>query len=242
MLVEKLPKNVKIIYLSNPRLTPDTILQAIALEIHLDICNDSNKMSNHLQVMQAIQQYLLNEHAKNNQVLVLIEEAQGMPLETLEEIRLLSNLETTQNKLLQIALFGQPELDKNLSEKNIRQLKERITHSFMLEPFNRQEITEYIHKRMFTVGYRGQAVFTKKSVKKLAEISEGLSRRINILADKALLAAYADNLYIVKPRHIILANQDSNFISYKQKTKVRIVFIISLIFAVLSLLYYYDFR
>jgi hypothetical protein len=140
-----------------------------------------------------------------------VEEAQGMPLATLEEIRLLSNLETKHDKLLQIVLFGQPELDENLNQTNIRQLRERITHSFNLAPLQTKEIGEYLIFRLRAAGYFGPHLFTNAAISKIAASAEGLVRRVNILADKALLAAFADNEYQVTPKHVQAAIGDSEF-------------------------------
>jgi len=124
---------------------------------------------------------------------MFVEEAQGMPLATLEEIRLLSNLETSQEKLLQIVLFGQPELDDKLAVHDIRQLNERITFRFNLAPLKVAEIRDYLNTRLRTSGYRGAELFTGSAIRELARYSRGLLRRINILADKALLAAFAQH-------------------------------------------------
>ena len=207
MLEEKLSRQVEIVYLANPRLSPDMILHAIALEMRLPITPQCNR----LQVMHALHTRLLEKHAHNQQVVIFIEEAQEMPLETLEEIRLLSNLETTRNKLLQMVLFGQPELDSNLAVTHIRQLKERITHRFYLQALNRENIKNYLHFRMQAVGYRGPPVFSPAAVRILTQVSKGLMRRINILADKALLAAFAENEHQVTTQHIRLAARDSGF-------------------------------
>lgn len=208
MLEERLPKRIEVVYLANPRLPPEMILHAIAHEMRLPLALQTDR----LQAMHALHTRLLEKYANNQQVVVFIEEAQGMPLETLEEIRLLSNLETTRNKLLQIVLFGQPELDTNLSATHIRQLKERITHSFYLKALTRENIREYVHFRMHTVGYRGPPVFSPAAIRLLTKVSKGLMRRVNILADKALLAAFADNVHWVRPRHIRLAARDSGFV------------------------------
>jgi MSHA biogenesis protein MshM len=207
MLEKKLSKRIEVVYIANPRLPPDMILHAIALEMRLLITPEDNR----LQVMHSLHQHLLQKQATHQQVVVFIEEAQEMPLETLEEIRLLSNLETSRTKLLQIVLFGQPELDTKLSTPNIRQLKERITHSFYLKPLTGESIRDYLHFRMYAVGYRGPPVFSKAAVRLLTEVSKGLIRRINILADKALLAAFADEVHLVRPKYIRLAARDSGF-------------------------------
>lgn len=207
MLELRLAELVDVVYIANPSLSPDNILHVIAHELNLDITNQSNK----LDVMQKLQAYLLQKHAGNRQVVVFVEEAQSMPVETLEEIRLLSNLETDQNKLLQMVLFGQPELDEKLAQPHIRQLKERITHSFYLDPFPPKDTLDYLNFRMRAVGYRGPDIFNQKTAKEVIKYSGGLTRRINILADKALLASYSEGKHEVTTRHVQTAATDSEF-------------------------------
>ncbi len=207
MLERELPENCEIVYLANPRLSPEEILQAIAIELHLDVAKDASK----IEVMRLLHAYLLEKHANNRSVVMFIEEAQGMDLETLEEIRMLSNLETTQDKLLQIVLFGQPELNEKLRAHEIRQLKERITYAFDLSPLNRAEIRDYLNTRIRTSGFRGNDLFSASAIRALERRSGGLLRRINILADKALLAAFSRGDRLVKPAHIKMAAKDSEF-------------------------------
>ena len=207
MLEERLADTVDIVYLANPSLSPEDTLHAIALEMKLDVDAGANR----LQVMHALQERLLEKHANNRQVVVFVEEAQSMPIGTLEEIRLLSNLETNRDKLLQIILFGQPELDDNLDKPEIRQLKERITHSFYLQPFTPEQMREYVNFRMRAVGYRGPDIFRGGAYRRMAKASRGLTRRINILADKALLAAFAEDTFDVGKRHVKIAVNDSQF-------------------------------
>lgn len=207
MLEIELPSNIEIVYLANPRLSPDNILQAIAFELKLPVSDEDSR----LLVMQSLQNYLLERHAANKQVVVFVEEAQSMPMATLEEIRLLSNLETNQHKLLQIVLFGQPELDDMLAKPQIRQLKERITYHFNLDPLRHGEIRDYLNARLRSCGYRGNSLFTGRAVNLIARYSRGLLRRVNILADKALLAAYADNSRRIGSRQVRAAARDSEF-------------------------------
>jgi type II secretory pathway predicted ATPase ExeA len=207
MLEDKLPENVERVYLANPSVAPEDILHAIAFELQLKLPAKADR----LQVMQALQNYLIERHAQSRQVVIFVEEAQGMPLATLEEIRLLSNLETKNDKLLQIVLFGQPELEINLNEQHIRQLKERITHSFDLGPLAEHDIADYLISRLRTAGYYGPPLFTAATVKRMAKASKGLVRRINILADKAMLAAFAENAYAITPKHLKIAINDSEF-------------------------------
>lgn len=207
MLQLKLPKSVEIIYIANPSVSAEDILFVIAHELELPAAKDASKH----EVVNMLQDYLLQRHIENKQVVLFIEEAQGMPLDTLEEIRLLSNLETDQHKLLQIILFGQPELDENLAKKSIRQLRERITHNFDLSPLTPAEIYSYMNFRMREVGYTGPELITGKLARKVAQYSGGLLRRINIIADKLLLSAFAEGTHNLTSRHVIAAVNDSAF-------------------------------
>ncbi|MDP2152131.1 MAG: AAA family ATPase [Methylotenera sp.] len=207
MLQTILPERIESIYLANPSVSPEDVLHAIAFELQLQLPKDADR----LKVMQALQAHLLSRHAEGRQVVIFVEEAQGMPLATLEEIRLLSNLETKQDKLLQIVLFGQPELDENLNQEQIRQLRERITHRFNLGPLQTKDVGEYLIFRLRAAGYHGPHLFTDASIRKLSHAAQGLVRRVNILADKALLAAFADNVYQITPKHVKAAIQDSEF-------------------------------
>jgi len=208
MLEAHLPDTVETVYLANPSVDPGEILHAIAFDLHLDVPQAASR----LQVMQLLQEYLVQRHAAGKQVVIFVEEAQAMPVATLEEIRLLSNLETQHHKLLQIVLFGQPELDETLAEPNIRQIKERITHSFRLEPLNSSDIRAYLDFRMRQAGYKGPDVFSVGAVREIARASLGLTRRINIIADKALLAAYTEQTHEIGTRHVLAAAQDAEFI------------------------------
>ena len=211
MLQSRLPSNVETVYIANPSVSPEEILHAIALEMHLKPPREAG----HLELMQTIHAHLLERHAQDKQVVMFVEESQSMPIATLEEIRLLSNLETAHNKLLQIVLFGQPELEDNLRQPQIRQLRDRITHSFRLSPLKHDEIRDYLNFRMRAAGYRGPDLFSRSLIKTIAKASHGLTRRINLLADKALLAAFAENTHTVSLKHVKAAVRDSEFSDYE---------------------------
>ncbi len=207
MLIDKLPDSVDLVYLANPSYAPEDILYAIADELKLAI--DGLRAG---AVMKCLQQSLIERYAANRQVVVLIDEAHAMPAETLEQVRLLSNLENGHHKLLQMVLFGQPELDRTLALPSMRQLKERIVHHFALSPLRREDVGAYLMFRMRAAGYKGPDNIERAAVKLIAKASQGLTRRINILADKALLAAFADGAYQVSARHARLAARDSGFL------------------------------
>ena len=222
MLEVRLSDDVDVVYIANPSLSPDNILHVIAHEMHLDVNNDMSKVD----VMQKIQAYLLQKHAADRQVVLFVEEAQSMPIETLEEIRLLSNLETDEHKLLQMVLFGQPELDEKLALPHIRQLKERITHSFYLSPFPPDDTLQYLNFRLRAVGYKGPDIFNKKTASTVKKYSDGLTRRINILADKSLLAAFSEGSHTVTSSHVKSAARDSEF--KKQGSSKALMIMVSL--------------
>jgi len=218
VLMERLPATVETIYLANPSLSRDEILFAIGDELKLQLENDRST-----RILRSLQEHLLHLFGQGRRVVVLIDEAHAMPDDTLEEIRLLSNLESNRHKLLQIVLFGQPELDEHLDTAGMRQLKERVTHSFRLEPLVRGDIENYIDFRMRAAGYRGPKVFTREGIRLIARASQGLTRRINILADKALLAAFAGDTHAVTAAEVKRAVRDSEF--YRAKSgaqKIRI--------------------
>jgi type II secretory pathway predicted ATPase ExeA/septal ring-binding cell division protein DamX len=207
MLQDRLPDLVESVYLANPSVGPEEVLQAIAFELQLGLDRNADR----LEVMHALQDYLVKRHAEGMRVVVFIEESQSMPLATLEEIRLLSNLETRSDKLLQIVMFGQPELDENLRRPEIRQLRDRIAHSFRLQPLTDEEVREYLMFRMRAAGYRGPDIFSSGVVRQIAKASSGLTRRVNLIADKALLAAFSEDTHTIRPRHVQAALRDSEF-------------------------------
>lgn len=207
MLQARLPDHVVTVYIANPSVSPDEILRAVAFELEIPVPQGATR----LEVMRLLQEFLVQRHADGHRVVLFVEESQTMPLDTLEEIRLLSNLETKTEKLLQIVLFGQPELDENLSGQNIRQLRDRIAHSFRLEPLTTEEVHEYLMFRMRAAGYKGPDLFGKGVVRQIRNASAGLTRRVNLIADKTLLAAFADNTHTVTPGHVRSAVRDTAF-------------------------------
>lgn len=202
MLQDRLPKNVEIVYLANPALGSDEILTAICHELGLQAATTA------LECQQKLHDHLLKLHCENRQVVIFFEEAQQVPVQTLEAIRLLSNLETRRHKLLQLVLFGQPELDQLLEKHEIRQLKDRVSHSFRLRPLKSSEVRDYVRFRLHSAGYRGNELFSTQAYRLLAYTSGGRIRRIHILTDKAMLAAYADRAPRITCRHIFRARRD----------------------------------
>jgi len=216
VLMERLPENVETIYLAVPSLTRDEMLAAIAIDLGIETSG-----ANTTRLVRALQEKLIEIHTAGRRVVALIDEAHAMPLATLEEIRLLSNLETEKDKLLQIVLFGQPELDAHLALPNMRQLKERITHSFMLAPLPSREIGDYVSFRLRAAGYHGPDLFGPDALRIIAEASEGLTRRINIYADKTLLAAFAAGTHTVSADHARAAVTDTQIVLRRHEAPRR---------------------
>jgi MSHA biogenesis protein MshM len=206
VLMERLPPHVATIYLATPSLASDEILHAIADDLELKLSPERRSVA-----LRELQEHLIGLYAAGRRVVILIDEAHVMPEDTLEQVRLLSNLESNRHKLLQIVLFGQPELDATLAKTSLRQLRDRITHSFRMRPLVPAEVGRYLSFRMRAAGYRGPEVFTPRAVRRTARASGGLTRRINILADKALLSAYTENTHAITHRHVRAAVADSEF-------------------------------
>ena len=204
MLLDKLPTNIKAIYLANPSLSRDELLYAIADRLGLDLEGQRVNV-----ILQNLQNDLEAKYARGERCVVLVDEAHAMPLETLEELRLLYNLQVGKHKLLQIVLFGQPELDEKLAQSNMRQLKDRIVHHFTILPLSQKIIHSYLMFRMRAAGYKGPDIFSPAAEKLIGKASQGLMRRVNILADKSLLAAFVENTHAIEVRHVHAAIRDS---------------------------------
>lgn len=205
VLMERLPAEVDTLYIANPTLSPEALLHTIAEELG---CAPETRSDARI---RPIQEALIARHGAGRRVVALVDEAHAMPKASLEQIRLLSNLETGRHKLLQIVLMGQPELNDLLDQTDMRQLKDRITHHFRLDPMKPGETAEYLRFRMRAAGYRGPWVFSQAAMRRIAAASGGLTRRINILADKALLAAYASGEHLVGRRQVEAAIRDADY-------------------------------
>jgi len=206
VLMERVPAHVETIYLATPSLGRDEILHAIADDLDLKLNGERTAVA-----LRELQEQLIRLYAAGRRVVVLVDEAHVMPEETLEQVRLLSNLESNRHKLLQMVLFGQPELDATLAKPSLRQLRDRITHSFRMRPLALPEVKNYVSFRMRAAGYRGPDLFQPRALAIIARASAGLTRRINILCDKALLAAFTESTHAITDRHVRAAVADSEF-------------------------------
>jgi len=204
-LAAQLPDSVDSVYLGNPTLAPDDMLAAILADLGIEPPENGRQAR-----LAQLNAALLARHAAGRRVVVFVEEAQGIALDNLEFLRLLTNLETATDKLLQIVLFGQPELDVQLADPRIRQLKDRITLSLSLSPLVEAEVADYLRARLTVAGYRGPDLFSPALIARMTALSGGLSRRINVLADKTLLAAYAGQTHTLTPAHLDAAAGDAD--------------------------------
>ena len=192
-------------YLPNPNLDARTLFLALAEELGI---KDAGELDQYHLVLR-INRTLLDHARAKKRVAVCIDEAQAMPLETLEALRLLSNLETEKRKLLHIVLFGQPELDEKLQRQEVRQLLQRIAFHYRMGGLKKREIGHYVAHRLRVAGYRGEGLFTSAALRTLHRASGGTPRLVNILAHKSLLAVFGEGRQMVKARHVRLAGKDT---------------------------------
>lgn len=195
-------------YLPNPMIRPEDLPQIIAKEIGLDL---TQTQKNFHELQEALREHLIQINKNGKTVVLLIDEAQAMPIETLEALRLMTNLEAETHKLLQIILLGQPELNDKLNLSELRQLKQRIAFSYHLKPLTKHEIYAYIRHRLAIAGHTHGNLFTNKALKLVFKYSAGLPRVVNILCHKALLAAYGSGLPIATAKCIRAAKKDTEF-------------------------------
>jgi MSHA biogenesis protein MshM len=192
-------------YIPNPYLEPRTLMLALADELEVGYDKDADQH----QVLKAITHRLLQLAGEDKRVLLCLDEAQAMPVETLEALRLLTNLETEKRKLLQIVLFGQPELNRKLELQSIRQLAQRITFHYHLGPLTRDDLDYYVAHRLRVAGYDGARLFSRGAVARLYAASGGVPRLVNILAHKALMLCYGQGRQQVARTHVSLAARDT---------------------------------
>ena len=185
-LLEQLPEHAEVALVLNPRLSPQEFLLTICDELHIEVPERASQKS----VVDALNEHLLEAHAAGRRVVLIVDEAQNLSAEVLEQIRLLTNLETAKQKLLQIILIGQPELREVLARSDLRQLAQRITGRYHLEPLEPDELQAYVRHRLEVAGGRTE-IFTPGALKALHRSSGGIPRLINVVADRALLGAWS---------------------------------------------------
>ncbi|MGH8700702.1 MAG: ExeA family protein, partial [Burkholderiales bacterium] len=192
-------------YIPNPYLEPRTLLFALAAELRVTLPREADQ--HHL--LKELARGLLNFARQGKTVVLCLDEAQAMPTETMEALRLLTNLETEKRKLLQVVLFGQPELDQKLEGESVRQLKQRITFQHHLTPLRPEEVDQYLAHRLRIAGFRGERLFAREAADLVHRWSGGVPRLINIIAHKAMLLAFSEGVQVVQAEHVRQAVADT---------------------------------
>jgi len=199
-LLRRLGTESEVAFIFNPTLTPLELLKAINGEFGLSTFGESRP-----ELTDVLNGFLLEQRHTGRRVLLIVDEAQNLSTETLEQLRLLSNLETETSKLLQIVLLGQPELDQKLSAKELRQLRQRISVWWHLGPMDAAETREYVRHRLRVAGAGERPIFTEAALRAVHQLSRGVPRVINLLCDRALLAGYADQKAQIGRRLVLRA-------------------------------------
>ncbi len=187
-LLEQLDSKYSTALILNPVLNPDELMKAIALEFGLDV-----KGKDRLDTVAAIGNFLLKQVEVKKETVLIIDEAQNLTEDLLEQVRLLSNIETDDRKLLQIVLMGQPELRDRLNSPRLKQLRQRITVRYHLMPLTRFEVSQYIQHRLEVSGAKGMPFFTRPAIWRVFNYSKGIPRLVNAVSDKALLAGFIEH-------------------------------------------------
>jgi general secretion pathway protein A len=232
LVLEQAPEATQIALILNPMLSPLEFLQALCAELEVVVASAPGGGA--LKLQHALNRYLLERHAAGERVVLIVDEAQCLPRDTLEQIRLLTNLETATDKLLQIILIGQPELKDSLRQPALRQLSQRITARYHLDPLDLNETAEYVRHRM-TVAGAERNPFKPSALKALHQLSEGVPRRINVIADRALLAGYAHELERITPATVRAAAREViGEGGYRRNNRLRAVVAIGLLALVIG--------
>jgi general secretion pathway protein A len=187
-LLEQLDGHFSTAVILNPVMNPDELMKAIATEFGLEA-----RGRDRLDAVAAISNFLVKQVGEGRETVLIVDEAQDLTEELLEQIRLLSNIETDDRKLLQIVLLGQPELRDRLNSPRLRQLRQRITVRYHLKPLTRFEVAQYVQHRLELAGAKGVPYFTQPALWRVYSYSAGIPRLVNALCDKALLAGYVEH-------------------------------------------------
>ncbi len=185
-VLQQVPDNADVAVILNPQISRNEFLSAICEELGVPLPTSTNSIKT---LTNALNEYLLSNHGRGKRTIVIVDEAQNLRIDVLEQVRLLTNLETTKQKLLQIILIGQPELREILARNNMRQLAQRVTGRYHLEPLSRDETAAYIDHRLKVAGAVGP-IFSKAAKQELYRLSLGVPRMINVIADRAMLGAF----------------------------------------------------
>ncbi|MEI8325384.1 MAG: AAA family ATPase, partial [Betaproteobacteria bacterium] len=198
--LEQIPRGCHVAYIFNPKLTVAELLQSICQEFHVALAPSASNAPTVKDYIDALNAFLLQSHGAGQSSVLIIDEAQNLAADVLEQLRLLTNLETNERKLLQIVLIGQPELRAMLERPELEQLAQRVIARFHLEALTDAESTQYIRHRLAVAGHSGALPFESKSLRLIHRLAQGVPRRINLLCGRALLGAWANGLERVDRR------------------------------------------
>jgi MSHA biogenesis protein MshM len=204
-LLNELPASVHTAYIPNPHLAPNELRHAVANELGVNLALNSDQQ----EFTQAIQTRLVALHQAFDHVVLVIDEAQALPVESMEALRLITNFETETHKLLQVVLLGQPELDEKIALPELRQLKQRITFSCQLSELDAEQIYYYVRHRMVKAGYQGPEIFSRDVCRMIKQATQGTPRIINVLSHKILMLMYGKGLKMATPELVKLAALDT---------------------------------
>ena len=234
-LLNETQDSFEVAYLPNPALSPDEIRFALASELKIRGISNINQQ----QLSQKIQLKLLELNSKGKSVLLVIDEAQTIPWDSFEALRLFTNLETESRKLIHVVLFGQPELDQMLKSDRLRQIRQRITFSYKLRALTLDEVRAYVQHRLRVAGYKGKKLFTSNAIKMLFKYSGGVPRLINVLSHKSLMLAYGLGKSEVDKKQVVFAAKDTDSAKIESVGAANILLVVaSISLAVLSSWYW----
>jgi MSHA biogenesis protein MshM len=206
LLLNELEQSAHTAYIPNPHLTPSALYETVAEELGVDVARCANTH----QILKALNKRLIVLATEQQRAVLVIDEAQAMPEETIEALRLLTNLETESTRLLQVVLFGQPELDVLLQRQSLRQLQQRIIFQYRLAPLDKASVAQYLRHRLAQAGYNGGDLFAPPALRLISRSSGGIPRLVNIIAHKALLCAWGQGDRQVSRWHVMQAIRDTD--------------------------------
>ena len=233
ILIDHWKEKADIALIMTPRLSPEEFLQAVLEDIHVKL-----KEVNKNEMLKAFRDILIEHSRIEKRVIIIVDEAQNVPDETLEELRILSNLETEKEKLLQIILIGQPELKKRLQADHLKQLNQRITIRATLRPLTRSETSDYINFRLIKAG-KGTVNFDEDARKRIYKMSGGIPRLINLISSRAIMAAFVSGNTAIKKNHVNYAIEhlsdepaSRKYLAYSGYVVLAIVLIVAIVFGI----------
>lgn len=233
-LLDSLPSHFVTAWIPNPDLNPAELRRALARELGIDL----QCLSDQNELFEKIGERLIELHASHKKVVLLLDEAQALPEESLEALRLLTNLETRSSRLLQVVLFGQPELDARLRQPHLRQLRQRISFSCFLPKLRKEDLDIYLAHRLRVAGNTEASLFTRKAKRLLYEASEGIPRLVNILCHKALLLAWGRGESKVTHKVMEIAIYDTEAASLSHRKEILVLALVLAVLVGMTLYWY----